>query len=135
MGLGDLWNRTLVYFGIAEDEEWDEDGYLDRGGARAQLQRAPERAPALAAPARGASSTTGPTRQPAAGRDDDRVAPAAAQRRDRAAAAVPAAPAPARVHLRRAAQLQRRAAIADQFKEGIPVILNLQAPTPSCRSA
>ena len=28
MGLGDLWNRTLVYFGIAEeDEDWDEDGY------------------------------------------------------------------------------------------------------------
>ena len=27
MGLSDLWNRTLVYFGIAEDEEWDEDGY------------------------------------------------------------------------------------------------------------
>src|SRR5205807_2626184 len=30
MGLGDLWNRTLVYFGIAEeyDEAWDDDGYL-----------------------------------------------------------------------------------------------------------
>src|SRR5919205_3834418 len=32
MGLGDLWSRTLVYFGIAEeDEDWieeDEDGYL-----------------------------------------------------------------------------------------------------------
>ena len=29
MGLGDLWNRTLVYFGIAEeyDEAWDDDGY------------------------------------------------------------------------------------------------------------
>jgi cell division inhibitor SepF len=26
MGLSDVWNRTLVYFGIAEDEEWDEDG-------------------------------------------------------------------------------------------------------------
>ena len=25
MGLGDVWNRTLVYFGIAEDEEWDDD--------------------------------------------------------------------------------------------------------------
>ena len=25
MGLGDVWNRTLVYFGIAEDEEWDEE--------------------------------------------------------------------------------------------------------------
>src|SRR5919204_4245021 len=28
MGFADVWNRTLVYFGIAEeDEEWDEDGY------------------------------------------------------------------------------------------------------------
>ena len=29
MALGDLWNRTLVYFGIAEeDDDWeDEDGY------------------------------------------------------------------------------------------------------------
>ncbi len=27
MGFSDVWNRTLVYFGIAEDEEWDEDGY------------------------------------------------------------------------------------------------------------
>src|SRR3989454_12119701 len=29
MGFADVWNRTLVYFGIAEeDEEWDEDGYV-----------------------------------------------------------------------------------------------------------
>src|SRR5438128_12642480 len=29
MGFTDVWNRTLVYFGIAEeDDEWDEDGYL-----------------------------------------------------------------------------------------------------------
>jgi hypothetical protein len=29
MGFGDVWSRTLVYFGIAEeDDEWDEDGYL-----------------------------------------------------------------------------------------------------------
>src|SRR5215831_3832803 len=29
MGFGDLWNRTLVYFGIAEeyDDAWDDDGY------------------------------------------------------------------------------------------------------------
>src|SRR4249919_676329 len=26
MGFGDVWNRTLVYFGIAEEEDWDEDG-------------------------------------------------------------------------------------------------------------
>jgi len=28
MGFSDLWNRTLVYFGIAEEEEWDESGYV-----------------------------------------------------------------------------------------------------------
>src|ERR1043166_5832183 len=28
MGFADVWNRTLVYFGIAEEDEWDEDGYL-----------------------------------------------------------------------------------------------------------
>src|SRR5918999_6088859 len=30
MGFSEVWNRTLVYFGIAEeeDEEWDEDGYV-----------------------------------------------------------------------------------------------------------
>ena len=27
MGLGDLWNNALVYFGIAEEDDWDEDGY------------------------------------------------------------------------------------------------------------
>ena len=27
VGFSDLWNRTLVYFGIAEVDEWDENGY------------------------------------------------------------------------------------------------------------
>src|SRR4029077_16207311 len=28
MGFADLWSRTLVYFGIAEEDDyWDEDGY------------------------------------------------------------------------------------------------------------
>src|SRR2546423_9507989 len=40
MGLGDVWNRTLVYFGIAEeDEDWDEDGYA----TDEELQRSYER--------------------------------------------------------------------------------------------
>ena len=25
MGLGDMWSRTLVYFGIAEEDDWDDD--------------------------------------------------------------------------------------------------------------
>ena len=28
MGFADIWNRTLIYFGIAEEDDWDEDGYV-----------------------------------------------------------------------------------------------------------
>jgi hypothetical protein len=28
MGFADVWNKTLVYFGIAEEEDWDEDAYV-----------------------------------------------------------------------------------------------------------
>jgi hypothetical protein len=28
MALSDVWARTLVYFGIAEEEDWDDEGYL-----------------------------------------------------------------------------------------------------------
>src|ERR671937_851471 len=28
MGFADVWNRTLVYFGIAEEDDWDEEGYV-----------------------------------------------------------------------------------------------------------
>jgi cell division inhibitor SepF len=27
MGFADVWSKTLVYFGIAEEDDWDEDGY------------------------------------------------------------------------------------------------------------
>ena len=56
MGFADLWNRTLVYFGIAEEDDyWDEDGYttneeLERTYTDA---RAGKRAPAAPSPARG----------------------------------------------------------------------------------
>ena len=53
MGFSDVWNRTLVYFGIAEDEEWDEDGLateeeLERLAATVELVAAhtPETIPA-----------------------------------------------------------------------------------------
>src|SRR5436853_6323239 len=28
MGFADVWNKTLVYFGIAEEEDWDEEAYV-----------------------------------------------------------------------------------------------------------
>ena len=46
MGFSDLWSRTLVYFGIAEDEEWDDDDVqTSERAARGELPppRPPER--------------------------------------------------------------------------------------------
>src|SRR6266536_1578538 len=28
MGFADVWNKTLVYFGIAEEDDWDEEAYV-----------------------------------------------------------------------------------------------------------
>ncbi len=128
MSVGDLWNRTLVYFGIAEeDEDWvDEDGYLseealvqsysDRPNVRRLTPRArpgrdlddwssdPEPAP----PARAAAR---PAREP--------------RSRPRSIEAVPN-PASVRVHLVIPRSFNDAQQIADKFKQSIPVILNLQ---------
>src|SRR5690348_14883967 len=37
MALGDLWNRTLVYFGIAVEDDWDDDAAV-----AAELERSYE---------------------------------------------------------------------------------------------
>src|SRR5262245_36024585 len=29
MGLANVWERALVYFGIADDDDWDEDAYYE----------------------------------------------------------------------------------------------------------
>ena len=40
MGFADVWNRTLVYFGIAEEDDWDEDGYATNEELERTLRRA-----------------------------------------------------------------------------------------------
>ena len=121
MGFADVWNSTLVYFGIAEeDEDWDEDGYvtneeLERSyGERPNVRRlSPRRRTA-------ASSRTGPTRSP------QRSAQTAVLRpRPRAVEAAPN-DAAVRVHLVVPRSFNDAQQIADKFKEGTPVILNLQ---------
>ena len=126
MGLGDLWNRTLVYFGIAEDEEWDENGYL----TEEELERSYSERPNVRrlAPRRRSSEFDDWT-------DPDSRAPAATASRPRlrsvetapAAPAAPAAPPPGRVHLLVPRSFNDAQSLADRFKSGIPVILNLQA--------
>src|SRR6187551_1168305 len=105
MGFSDVWNRTLVYFGIAEEEDWDEDGHatneeLERSyGERPNVRRLSPRR----------------QRQPEFEEwTDDAAAPA------QSGASV-------RVHLVLPRSFNDAQQIADKFKEAIPVILNLQS--------
>ena len=120
MGFSDVWNRTLVYFGIAEDEEWDEDGYV----TNEELERsyaARERANVRRL-------------QPRRGRDFDDwsdpepAASTAVMRPPTRLRGVEAAPSPAsvKVHLVLPSRFDDAKQIADRYKDGIPVILNLQ---------
>ncbi|HJS49613.1 MAG TPA: cell division protein SepF [Gaiellaceae bacterium] len=113
MGFGDLWNRTLVYFGIAEDEEWDEDGYQTneqleesyRRRDRQNVRRLPRTAET----------------------DDDWPSEEAPPRRQRSSRLRSVdAPSPAKVHLVIPRTFNDAKQIADRFKAQIPVILNLQ---------
>ena len=145
MGFADLWNRTLVYFGIAEEEDyWDEDGYstndeLERTyNDRPNVRRLPRRSRREeyedwasesdsslegggSPPAGNARAERAQARERERERDRDRE-PVANIRR------LEAAPSPnVRVHLILPRSFNDAQQIADRFKDGVPVILNLQA--------
>ncbi|HUJ55594.1 MAG TPA: cell division protein SepF [Gaiellaceae bacterium] len=131
MGLGDVWARTLVYFGIAEEEDWDEDGYL----TDEELRRAYEERPNVRRlhtrrrrdydddwtdPEPEAdlqrTSILRPSPQPRSA-EPRRVRNLEAVRREGAA----------RVHLVLPRSFNDAQQVADRFKDGVPVILNLQS--------
>jgi cell division inhibitor SepF len=121
MGFADVWNRTLVYFGIAEEEDWDEDGYA----TNEELERS-----------YGARERANVRRlQPRRGRDFDdwsdpepSAASTAVTRPPARLRGVEAAPAAAvKVHLILPRSFNDAQQIADRFKDGVPVILNLQS--------
>src|SRR5262245_1642888 len=136
MGFADLWSRTLVYFGIAEEEDyWDEDGYATNEELeRAYVER--DRPNVRRLPRRRyeevddwtSSQSSALERSNARALERSRAAEAAAAA---AADARPRrlAPAPApsvRVHLVVPRSFNDAQQIADKFKEAMPVILNLQ---------
>jgi cell division inhibitor SepF len=127
MGFADVWNRTLVYFGIAEeDDEWDEDGYL----TEEDLERTySERPNVRRLTPRGRQRDFDDWTDP----DPEEAAPQTAVLRPRNSNRRPAeAQAPMRaipsvqVHLVVPRSFNDAQQIADKFKDGIPVILNLQ---------
>jgi cell division inhibitor SepF len=128
MGFADVWSRTLVYFGIAEEEDWDEDGYVTEEEAERTYSERPnvrrltprQRATELdewSEPERPRQRQRGVALRPAA-RLRGVEAPAVAALDDGIS--------PARVHLVIPRSFNDAQQIADHFKQGIPVILNLQ---------
>ena len=115
MGFRDLWSRTLVYFGIAEDEEWDDDletseQQLEESYRRRDRQNV-RRLPSTAE-AEGWES-------------EESAAPPSRRERSSRLRSV-SAPAPAKVHLVAPRAFNDAKQIADRFKAQIPVIINLQ---------
>jgi cell division inhibitor SepF len=121
MGFADVWNRTLVYFGIAEeDDEWDEDGYV----TEEELERTYRDRPNVRrlAPRRRSGEFDDWT-------DPGEQATQVARPRLRSVEQPAAAPAAAsvKVHLVLPRSFNDAQQVADKFKDGIPVILNLQS--------
>jgi cell division inhibitor SepF len=133
MSFGDLWNRTLVYFGIAEEDEdyYDDDEAFTAEESLEQSYRDRPNVRRLT------------PRRRSQGYDDWTESEEAPPRTMRAAASAAAAPAPraarsgrhmeavpnpnaTRVHLVLPRSFNDAQQIADKFKHSIPVILNLQ---------
>ena|SRR3990172_4682672 len=119
MGLGNVWNRALVYFGIAEEEEyWDEDfsaenelerTYSDRPNVR-RLHR-----PRQAQDEFDDWTDPEPPARSATGRRATRAPLEAVQ-----------STSSQRVHLVMPRSFNDAQSVADKFKDSVPVILNLQ---------
>ena len=118
MGFSDVWNRTLVYFGIAEEEDWDEDLMTEEEVERSYQQ----------------DRQNVRRLSPRRGRDSDDWTDSSGDVADTQAKAprlrgVQSVPNPAsvKVHLILPRSFNDAQQIADRFKDGVPVILNLQS--------
>jgi cell division inhibitor SepF len=125
MGLSDVWARTLVYFGIAEEEDWDEDGYLTED----ELAEEYERENVRHLPARRSRRTYDDDWTDPEPEDPQRTSilrPRAETRRVRNLEPVRGS-GTSRVHLILPRSFNDAQQLADRFKVGVPVILNLQS--------
>jgi cell division inhibitor SepF len=105
-----VWKKTLVYLGLAEEDEYDEYGYED---LEPEEQPPPRR---KAAARRAAPARTAPS--PAAS-DGDAVV-----------RAMPGTGQGPRFHLVQPSSFNDAQEIGDKFREGFSVIMNLQSVDP-----
>jgi cell division inhibitor SepF len=125
MSLGDLWNRTLVYFGIAEEDDdyWDEDGYVTNEELERTYSQRSNPSVRRVNPRRRREEFDDWTDGDSGYGNRATVVEHTPRRRPH----LEAVPNPAvRVHLVIPRGFNDAQQIADKFKEGIPVILNLQ---------
>jgi cell division inhibitor SepF len=128
MSFGDLWNRTLVYFGIAEEDEdyYEDDEIYEPSESLEQSYRERPNVRRLTPRRRsqGYDDWT-ESEEPAAAPTPPPRASSSSSRGVRHMAAVPN-PGAVRVHLVLPRSFNDAQQIADKFKDSIPVVLNLQ---------
>ena len=148
MGVRDLWHRTLVYFGLAEDESLydddDDDGsvanqdlersYRDRPNVRRlDRQRRPRESfdEIYGQPAdEPAGSSRRSRRGSSSGRGDVSSASTAVLRPTASTADTEPVTTAVRVHVIAPRSFNDAQQIADRFKAAVPVIINLQTVEP-----
>jgi len=126
MGLGDVWNRTLVYFGIAEDEEWDDEELTTTGEQLDRDYRRRERANVRRLPRRREAEAWSEPDSVSEPESDAPPARSSSSRRPRLRG-VDSSGSQVRVHLVLPRSFNDAQQIADRFKDSVPVILNLQS--------
>jgi cell division inhibitor SepF len=131
MSLGDLWSRTLVYFGIAEeDDEFYDDDEEIYSAEESLEQSYRERPNVRRLTPRRRSGGFDDWTDSADAQPEPRNVPARSRQRPLPAAGrhIEAVPNPhaVRVHLVLPRSFNDAQQIADKFKHAIPVILNLQ---------
>jgi cell division inhibitor SepF len=114
MGFSDVWNRTLVYFGIAEEDDWD-DELMTEEEVEKTYRRDRSNVRRLQSRRREHEDSTD------SGNDPTPVS----RPRLRGVEAAPS-PSNVKVHLVLPRSFNDAQQIADRFKAGVPVILNLQ---------
>jgi cell division inhibitor SepF len=128
MALGDVWHKTLVYFGIAEEDDHYEDETL---APHEELEQSYRERPNVKRVERESRSSR--RRSSSSSADfDDIYAPQDESFRSQRTAVIRPVPTPAeapavKVHLIVPKNFNDAQLIADKFKADVPVILNLQA--------
>jgi cell division inhibitor SepF len=126
MGVGDVWSRALVYFGIVEDDEyWDEEAYAAEEDLERTYDRDRQNVRRLNPRSRQRDEFEDWS-EPDAGSGRTAVLSASGGRRPLEAVAS----ASVRVHLVVPRSFNDAQSIADKFKDAVPVIVNLQGTDP-----